>query len=334
MSDIMMLFSCPICRGNDSETVFQALDFDQSTERFDLLRCTDCGLTQTSPQPGPEQIGSYYSQSYYGGGASKFSGPVEALTQFGNRYRAKKILKALTGNGDRSSKVRVLDIGCGRAALLACFRKLGCDCYGLERDEFPKGADLEGIDIHTGSLDDRPYADSCFDVVVIWHVLEHLHDPVETLEKLAPLMRPGAMIAVAVPNISSLQSKLFRSNWFHLDLPRHLFHFDSRNLGRALEQNGWTIEYSGTFSLEQNVFGFVQSVMNSLRMIGKPNVFYELLKQRSGLVQHLKLALWGLLALLILPFALVELVFSALNRSGASTIIFARTSGEDIKKKV
>jgi len=316
-------FTCILCGNKERTLAFSALDFDKSIEPFDLLQCTLCGLTQTWPPIEPKSIDRYYSKNYYGSGPKKFSGIVEYLTVISNRLRAKKIKKVIDTNRHCSGSLKVLDIGCGRANLLRCLSTMNCECFGIERQDFSSDISSSNIDLYLGSLEDRKFDDSFFDAVIIWHVLEHLHQPNLTLDEVTRITGERGIAAIAVPNFSSLQSRWFKANWFHLDLPRHLFHFDVDNLSRALTERGFVIHSVSTCSIEQNLFGFIQSLFNSFRFFAKPNNCYQLLKDHSGFTQKIRLGAWLFTAILIFPFALVELVVSCLLKKGASVIIFA-----------
>ena len=319
----MEQFTCSLCGGKESSTCLAAFDFDSSVEPFQLVQCTGCSLTVIQPTPPPASLDKYYPESYYGSGKRKFSGVIEFLTVLSCNLRAQKVVKQISRSMSGKHVNKVLDVGCGRANLLGHLNKLGCECYGTERAKFPDDGHSEGIDIFRGSVAERRYESDYFDAVVIWHVLEHLHDPLETLDEIARITRKNGIIAIAVPNFSSLQSNLFKSDWFHLDLPRHLFHFNVKNLCQALTQRGYSIQSVSTCSLEQNIFGFIQSFMNKLKFIGKPNEFYQLLKKRSGFAETTKLVLWLIIALLTLPFAMIEFVISCAINKGASAIVFA-----------
>jgi SAM-dependent methyltransferase len=319
----MKQFACSLCGGVENKPVFSAADFDQATESFELIQCAQCGVTQTRPVPDPVSLDQYYSRSYYGGGSKKFSGIVEALTVLGNRLRAKKILAELRKKQADHGTTRVLDIGCGRANLLLTLKDMGCECFGTERGSYPSDERLEGISIHQQSLQEIGFDDAYFNAVVIWHVLEHLDQPFEALDEISRITGQDGLIAIAVPNFASFQASIFKSNWFHLDLPRHLYHFDPESLDRALLERGYEIHSVNTCSLEQNLFGFVQSLMNALNPGGRPNSFYQLLKQRSGLAETLKLSLWTLLAIIVSPIALLEYIVTCGLNKGASLIIFA-----------
>ena len=319
----MEKFTCSLCGGTESGGCFSAYDFDQSAESYEILRCKSCGLALTTPMPDPAIMDRYYPETYYGSGTKKFSSLIEVLTVLGCKLRARKVFKKVAKTRSLEGVSNVLDIGCGRANLLRFLKELGCNCYGTERSKFPADSQLAGIKIFKGSVAAGDYEDEFFDAVVIWHVFEHLHEPVRTLDEIARITRKEGIIAIAVPNFSSLQSTWFKSDWFHLDLPRHLYHFNVKNLCQLLRQKGYSINSVSTCSLEQNIFGFVQSFMNKLKFIGKPNEFYKLIQKRSGVRQTLKFILWLIIAMLILPLAMIEFVISCMLGRGACAIVFA-----------
>ncbi len=212
----MERFTCPLCGGTESRDCFPAYDFDQSSERFTLLQCTSCNLALTRPVPDPAVMDRYYPEAYYGSGNRKFSGVIEFLTVLACKLRAKNILKESVKAKSVDRTKKVLDVGCGRANLLRSLKDLGCECYGTERSGFPAESQTPGIEIFKGSVAEGQYEDGFFDAVVIWHVLEHLHEPFSTLDEIARITRNKGIIAIAVPNFSSLQSSWFKSDWFHL----------------------------------------------------------------------------------------------------------------------
>jgi len=281
-------------------------------------------LAQTYPVPDQTTLDRYYSDTYYGNATKKFTGAIESLTVWGNRMRANRIFKVMSNQRKPGDRFRILDIGCGRGNLLQRFNKMGCECHGTERRVFPAGGNIGGLQIHRQSLEEIQFEDGYFDAVVIWHVLEHLDQPFEILDAVSRITCEGGIAAIAVPNFSSLQSRLFKANWFHLDLPRHLHHFSVNNLSRALLERGYVIHSVSTCSPEQNIYGFIQSLMNSLNIPGRKNDFYQLLKKRSDFASSVRLFLWTLVALLALPFATLEFLITCLWGNGASILLFAQ----------
>lgn len=312
---------CPSCGDTGCDVLFSAPDFDAGTVQFAICRCQRCGLARTQPVLSDEELGRYYSVPYYGGGQAKFSGPAEAVTRFFNGRRARKIRSLLGGKPGTAG--RVLDIGCGRGNLLAALRDMGYECHGVERKEFPAGDTPRAIALHIGDLKDAAFADGSFDAVIIWHVLEHASDPVEMVRESARVLRAGGLLAIAVPNFASMQSRLFRRTWFHLDLPRHLYHFTPETLTGILGRFGFAVVSSTTLSAEQNIFGFVQSTLNAMAP-RTSNRFYSLLKKTAGKASPAAFIGWAALAACTLPFAAAEYVVSGIGGRGATLITYSR----------
>jgi len=106
-----------------------------------------------------------------------------------------------------------------------------------------------GLDVATGAFEDVGYPDRFLDVITMYHVLEHLHNPREALSKAYQLLKSGGLLVVAVPNLDSLQARIFRQRWYHLDAPRHLYHFTPRTLEMLLHEAGFKIVEIRWFSV-------------------------------------------------------------------------------------
>jgi hypothetical protein len=135
-----------------------------------------------------------------------------------------------------------------------------------------------------------------FDAVSIWHVLEHTQNPSKVLREISRVLKPGGVLALAVPNFGSTQARLFGKNWFHLDLPRHLFHFTEPMLTKMLRDTGLEPVRVSTHSIHQNLYGFIQSLLNGL-FPRTPNKLFNFLKggnkkesSLAGMLPHLAVA--------------------------------------------
>jgi SAM-dependent methyltransferase len=206
--------------------------------------------------------------------------------------------------------------------------EMGCQTQGIEREGFTQD-DIPGVPIHKKALDEIGFPSGYFDMVVLWHVLEHLPDPANAVLEIARILRPGGILALAVPNFSSVQRQLFGPFWFHLDLPRHTHHFGSRVLENHLSRAGFSTRRQTTFSLEQNPYGFVQSFLNMLFPNCPPNRLYELLKAQSRGHSVIQLVGWLGLASLVIPFALLETAVTGLLGSGATIMLYAERLTDD-----
>ena len=261
--------ACPVCLATGP------FPRRPSTEPFLLFECPSCGIVFLFPQPHESQLASYYDETYYGEDRKKFLSALQIAIDGLNSWKWRKLQRLLHPTG------RMLDIGCGRGTLVKQARNAGYEAYGLER-ESPVGHSVPGILYK--SLPECHFPDGHFQLVVLWHVLEHLSDPVSTLREINRVLAPGGWLSVAVPNYGGAQAKASGANWFHLDLPRHLWHFRPESLERLLLGCGFQIRRRSKFSLEYDWFGTLQSWMNSA--LDDRNTLYSFLKgsekPRSG----------------------------------------------------
>lgn len=311
------LSPCPVCASLRAEPRF-------ALERtpWRLLVCTGCGLGRLHPLPTAEALRAFYPDEYYGDPGVKFQGPVERLVRLVGARHIRFLTRKLPPGA------RVLDVGCGRGVILGALADRGFLAFGVEISaEAARGADPRAEIRIAARLAEAGFEAGSFDQVVIWHVLEHLPDPRETLREIHRLLRPGGRLVVAVPNFASAQARWSGPAWFHLDLPRHLFHFPVSALHRLLRTSGFGVESEHHFSLRQNPFGWIQSALNRSRRL-PPNALYQLLHQRApGSPAPFDAATRGrLLAALALlaPPALVAALLEAWLRTGATVHLVAR----------
>jgi SAM-dependent methyltransferase len=308
--------ACPVCGGQSARPTFAVEGLESR-----LLTCVGCGLGRLLPQPDPDQLRSFYPPEYYGDAGAKFSTLAELLVRVVAARRARFLCRGL------SPGARVLDVGCGRGVLLSELADRGLEVHGLEVSE----AAVVGADPRTRiriawRLAEAGYPSDWFDRVVLWHVLEHLPDPRETLDEIRRILKPGGRVVVAVPNFSSLQARWAGPDWFHLDLPRHLFHFPLPALRRLLTDCGFRCVSEHHFSLRQNPFGWVQSALNRRRSLPRNGLYTMLLRSHGPETDaldrmtrfRLRLAWW-----FGMPIGLGLSLVAAGLRSGATVHVVA-----------
>jgi len=155
-----------------------------------------------------------------------------------------------------------LDIGCGSGGRLLEFRRLGWNVSGLEiSSQAAEAGRSLGLDIVVCDLAEAPWPDRSFDAITLYHVLEHVHQPSEYVERIARLLKPGGVVLIAVPNFQSWERRLFGKRWTWLDVPIHLHHFEPARLQRLVESAGLTVRQSWCSSSGKS---FEQSLRNSL----------------------------------------------------------------------
>ncbi len=294
--------------------------FEPEVPEIEIWRCRTCGTACRYPQPRTEQLDRHYAEDYYGPDNVKFLGTIERVIAWWTRRRALRIDKQIGCRG------RVLEIGCGRGLLLRELARLGHECHGTERSELAarRARATAGIHVCTKPLEECGFPEAYFDFVVLWHVLEHLPAPGQTLQLLAKLLKPGGVLYLEVPSLSSWQAQLSGRNWFHLDPDRHLFHFTADGLRQLLGRQHFHYLRRATLSLEQGPYGVLQSWLNGLGF--RPQKLYRILKRELAVTTAERWLQFGLAALLLVPawgFAMLE---SCFGRGGILRVMARRTS--------
>lgn len=312
------LSPCPVCDCRAANALFAIEGLPHR-----LLKCDDCGLGRLTPLPTPEELRAFYPSEYYGSPGAKFEPLTEAVIRFVGTVHVMSLSRSLP------PQARILDVGCGRGVLLSSLADRGYAVHGMDVSETAvAGADPRAQITVAPCLTQCNYPDQHFDQVILWHVLEHLTNPREVLVEIRRILKPGGQVIVAVPNFSSLQANWSGPDWFHLDLPRHLFHFPVGGLRQILERSGFSIAREQHFSLRQNPFGWVQSAFNR-RDKRSRNALYHLLHNRSS--DGVVAGRWSQLALRTaylagMPLALGLSLWATLVRSGASVCVVGRRS--------
>ncbi len=303
-----MASNCSIC-GGDLRVRFPEVRDPLTSEIFAIEKCSSCGLGHTTPQPA--NLDRYYAARYYGN--------RHGFTARMCSRRRLKIVRSATG---KSTEGKLLDIGCGDGSFLLEARRAGWVVMGTELN--PSMAREAGLDVRE---DIALLADEEeFDCVTMWHTLEHMRDMPSMLRHAARLLRPGGVLIVAVPDWGGLQARLSGPRWLHLDVPRHLYHFDAGALGHCIASAGFSMERRWHQELEYDLLGISQSALNYL--MPYPNVFFDTLtgkrSDRGGAVTAAGFALGSLLTALALPL----LVVGTLMKRGGTLIVAARKSGK------
>lgn len=264
---------CAACGGEEWADWAETAD-PITGEQFEVEVCSSCGLGRTVPVPA--DLGGYYSTEYHGSGGIRFKPVVEAAIRTSRAARVRMVLRAHPQAG------AILDVGCGRGLILADLAGRGWRTLGVERSAAASrhARQVLGLDVRVGELASLALPEASFDVICLFHVLEHLPDPGAALAEARRLLRPDGTLLVEVPNFGSLQSRLARGGGFHLDPPRHLFHFSRPALQAVLDRSCFRPGPVRTHSFEFGYFGMLQSLLNLFTR--RRNVLFEMLKNRTA----------------------------------------------------
>jgi len=257
---------CPLCGSTAATPGIGGTDrlFATTTRRFELVRCRGCGLLRQSPMPAADEIASFYPENYWFAADGTTAGRLEeAYRRMVLRDHVRFVRAALKKVDPRAP---VLDVGCGGGLFLRVIAEDGRRVVGLDRSATAARVALraQGVPAVCSMLDAAPFADASFGAVTMFHVLEHLADPAACIRAAHRLLKPGGRLVVQVPNIDSLQSRLFGSRWSGLELPRHLVGFGVGTLQRLLEQEHFEVLRTKHFSLRDNPAGCATSLWPAL----------------------------------------------------------------------
>jgi len=250
---------CPVC-GAKGTFSFQSRDlmFDK-TEEYRYLSCCQCHTEFQSPMPGPDQIASFYPDSYdqyaplehqkpfshvktavlkYHYGYSHLpatSLPYRLISGIFAYFYAKDTLSYIH-NG------RLLDVGCGNGRFIRRMNSLGWQCEGVEFNETAVNVCRQaGLQVFHGELKNAHFADNSFDVVTARQLIEHLPDPAGFVQEITRILKPGGRFVVITPNNLSFGKKLFGARWFANEVPRHIVLFNASSLSMLLTRHKYTL---------------------------------------------------------------------------------------------
>lgn len=264
---------CPACGAEEESPTALLRGHDRLTEapgEFSVVACASCGLAFTQPRLRPEDFATYYPETY-----NAYEPNAGARASLGERIGALQ-RQLLVRYGPyrevwRRGPGKLLDVGCGTGDLAAVFGRHGWQAHGIEPSEqAAEHARAAGVTVVTGTLADAPWPEAGFDAIVFNHSLEHIGDPAEALAQAARLLRPGGVLAIAVPNFGSWHRRLFGSAWFQLDLPRHLQHFDRGSLAGLVRRAGLRPISSSSITMRPSPLGsFQYAAFGSIRFGGR-----------------------------------------------------------------
>jgi SAM-dependent methyltransferase len=216
---------------------------------FELVRCGGCGLVRTDPQP-ENPLAYYPGDEYY-----SFKAPAPPTRRVRRRFQdayghsagrrriARATARWLSPGMPPGPPGAILDVGCGSGEFLLSLQAAGWEVHGIEVSERAVHAahesGLEAVD--AGELPDTPPG-ARYDVIRFWHALEHVESPAAQLEAARERLQKGGRLVLGVPNLGSLAARLSIQNWFYLDVPRHLWHFEPRTLVDLVERCGFRVE--------------------------------------------------------------------------------------------
>jgi SAM-dependent methyltransferase len=298
--------------------LFQGTDrlYRTTQKEFQVIECGACKLIRLFPWPDPSELRYYYPENYW------YVAEQDAVSRLEEMYRrlvlrdhVRFVASALESCAEKGP---VLDVGCGGGLFLRMLAERGWPVLGLDfsLDAAAVAWRSNGVPVICGTLSRPPLPGASCAGITMFHVLEHLYDPVAYLEAARELLMPDGRLVVQVPNAACWQCLLLGENWAGIDVPRHLINFRARDLEILLDRCGFQVLRTKYFSLRDNPAGLATSLAPGLDPMAR-RIRRVPESSRRKLVKDL--AYLGLV-LASLPFTMIE----AACRSGSTVMIEAR----------
>ena len=267
------LTNCPLCYSGQFSNYLTCTDYTVSQQKFDIVACEQCNFKFTNPRPDAAHIGEYYQSQDYVSHANKGNSLINIIYKIARSFTLNGKIQLINSVADKG---HLLDIGCGTGHFLAAAKKDGWQITGVEPDDQARAiAQKEAAqNIHQELPDKLPQK---YDVVTMWHVLEHIPDLNSFIKKLLGHIHDTSTLVIAVPNYKSYDAQHYKEEWAAYDVPRHLYHFDQNTMSALMGKYGLKVDQVLPMKLDS----YYVSLLS------------EKYKQ-SGLLQYFKAPWYGL----------------------------------------
>ncbi len=314
--------SCPVCLNAATAPALRGTDllFETTSKTFTLDSCSVCRCLFLNPMPGEEEIAGFYPNQYWWSGAR--SGLLKKLEAVYRRRALRGHVSFISKAAANRTGLDLLDVGCGSASLLGLMKQRGFRVMGVDfSSEAAAVAKTEnGVHVIVGSLEDAALPDRSFDIVTLFHVMEHVTNPRDVLKEVARILKPEGSVVLQVPNIDSWQFGMFGAQWYGLDIPRHVIDYSKDAMLRLLADAGFITHRIRHFNLRDNAPAFVSSLFPSLDPVSRAVRHRKHNVRESPAVAWARHLAYLLLVICAYPLAILE---SAFGR-GATVMIEAR----------
>jgi SAM-dependent methyltransferase len=271
--------ACPLCGERRQSRNFIAHDDNWGMEgRFTYGTCSACGVCYENPRPDEGILPHYYPFAY-GGLFKDLDGEAQKrIASEVHTFRAAGILRHVNCGS-------LFDVGCGSGFFMEYMRRNGWSVAGIDTSAAHTAFARDRLllsNVRTGSWPISPESADRYDVVTMFHVLEHMIDPVSAIKAAHALLKPSGFIVIETPNIQSWPARIFGRHWVTLDAPRHLVLFSLQTLRRCLDQAGFqvvelitcspsTMEYSESIRYALRAFFRRPSRLDTFSSTPKPD---------------------------------------------------------------
>jgi 2-polyprenyl-3-methyl-5-hydroxy-6-metoxy-1,4-benzoquinol methylase len=242
------LTECLACNSKNFKSYIQTsamMHEYSSNEKFNFDRCEDCGLVFLNERVPESELGKYYTSKYLPYRIEEAWGKYASFVKRDQKNIDKARVRRVKDYHSLDLESRILDLGCGKPTFLAeLYKESPSQLIGLDfsdegwKNDLPK---YHGLDLRKGEIQDIKN-EHPFDVMTMWHYLEHDYSPQLHLKELLPLTHSETRLIVEVPNFDSYTRKKFGENWAGFHTPRHTALYSPNNIETLMKNSGWEVE--------------------------------------------------------------------------------------------
>jgi SAM-dependent methyltransferase len=269
------LTACPICNSGSFTPFISAKDHTVSGEEFQIVSCTKCGLLFTNPRPDRTEISRYYESPDYISHSNSKRGLINKVYHWVRKRTIEQKIGIVNRYSGKKGQIRLLDIGCGTGEFLAGAKASGMMTKGVEPSEMARKQAIKNHQLDIEGEEGLEKIDRTFDVITLWHVLEHVHALSHRVQKISSLLETGGVAIIAVPNPNSDDQKTYNKEWAAWDVPRHLYHFTPETIKPLFEQ--YRLIHEASLPMKYDAY-YVSMLSERYRNGGKNRLLRAFLK--------------------------------------------------------
>lgn len=214
---------CPWCESDKAQVHLKLKDEFLTKEEFQIYECLNCGLLYTTPRPTSDKLGDYYKSEDYYSHQENNKGFIPRIYETVKKVNLNNKTKIATKGLEKG---RMLDIGCGVGDFIHEMERKGWMCTGIEPSDEAKAIARKKIKAAIFNPQEiYSLENGSFELITMWHVLEHVDDLKEEIDQLRRLLKKGGRLVLALPNFKSADAQYYKEYWAAYDVPRHLNHF-------------------------------------------------------------------------------------------------------------
>jgi 2-polyprenyl-3-methyl-5-hydroxy-6-metoxy-1,4-benzoquinol methylase len=278
---MLKLDTCPVCSNNNFVKLLDCEDYTVSHETFCITTCNECGFRITNPRPEDSVISNYYKSNQYISHSGTADNFVDKIYLLARKFTLKWKLSLVSKY--KMSPGKILDYGCGTGEFINVCKASSWIVNGVEPSETAreKSITLNKVKIFE-SVDE---IHDKYDIVTLWHVLEHIPNLEYTLQKLSYALNDDGTLFIAVPNYKSYDAQYYQNFWAAYDVPRHLWHFDKSVMIKLLAKFSLRVKQIQPMRLDSF---YVSMLSETYKRNGEKSVVSLLRAFTNGIKSNMK----------------------------------------------